>query len=101
MKRTADLLACALTALLAATAASAEITVGVGDDLPIGAPGVAADFYAAMQDVGLRENRIAVKWDRPGPTAIASDAGLERPSRRPAHGVSASSSRSTRCVRAL
>jgi hypothetical protein len=78
MKRTATLLACALTALLTATAASAEITVGVSDDLPIAAPGVAADFYAAMQDVGLRENRIAVKWDPAQPTAIASDAGLER-----------------------
>jgi hypothetical protein len=78
IKRTTALLACVLTALVTATAASAEITVGVSDDLPIAAPGVAAEFYAAMRDVGLRENRIAVKWDPVQPTAIANDAGIER-----------------------
>jgi hypothetical protein len=78
IKRTTALLACVLTALVTATAASAEITVGVSDDLPIAAPGVAAEFYAAMRDVGLRENRIAVKWDPAQPTAVANDAGIER-----------------------
>ncbi|HKH31691.1 MAG TPA: hypothetical protein VKA45_11600 [Gaiellaceae bacterium] len=78
MKKTTALLACALAALLTATAASAEIAVGVSDDLPIAAPAVAADFYAAMQDVGLRENRIAVKWDSNAPTAVPNEAGIER-----------------------
>ena len=77
MKKTTALLACALAALLTATAASADIAVGVSDDLPIAAPAVAADFYSAMQDVGLRENRIAVKWDSNAPTAIPNEAGIE------------------------
>jgi hypothetical protein len=78
MKKTTALLACALAALLGATAAGADIAVGVSDDLPIAAPAVAADFYAAMQDIGLRENRIAVKWDSNAPTAIPNEAGIER-----------------------
>jgi hypothetical protein len=78
MTKTTALLACALVALLTAATASAEITVGVSDDLPIAAPAVAADFYAAMQDVGLRENRIAVKWDAAQPNTVPNEAGIDR-----------------------
>src|SRR5215210_3198966 len=77
-KKTTALLACMLAALLAAAPASAEIAVGVSDDLPIGAADNGAAFYTAMQDIGLRENRIAVKWDSNQPTAIANEAGIER-----------------------
>jgi hypothetical protein len=78
VKKTTALLACALAALLAAATASADIAVGVSDDLPIAAPAVAADFYTSMRDIGLRENRIAVKWDPNRPTGIANEAGLDR-----------------------
>jgi hypothetical protein len=78
MKKTTALLSCAFVALLTAATASAEIAVGVSDDLPIAAPAVAADFYAAMQDVGLRENRIAVKWDAAQPNTIPNEAGIDR-----------------------
>jgi hypothetical protein len=78
MKTTTALLACALAALVTATAAGAEITVGVSDDLPIAAADSAAFFYSSMQDIGLRENRIAVKWDPTAPTAIPNEAGIER-----------------------
>src|ERR671939_2145642 len=77
-KKTTALLACALAALLATASASAEIAVGVSDDLPIGAADGGAAFYTAMQDIGLRENRIAVKWDPNQPTGIANAPGLDR-----------------------
>jgi len=77
-KKTTALLACALAALLATATASAEIAVGVSDDLPIGASDGGAAFYTAMQDIGLRENRIAVKWDSNQPTAIGNEAGIGR-----------------------
>jgi hypothetical protein len=77
-KITAALVACALAALLSAASAGADIIVGVSDDLPTGANDGGASFYAAMQDIGLRENRIAVKWDSNAPTTIPQEAGLER-----------------------
>jgi hypothetical protein len=72
------LFACALAALAAAVPAHAQIAVGVSDDLPIGAIDGGASFYAAMQDAGLSENRIAVKWDPDAPGAVAHEAGIER-----------------------
>ena len=69
-RRRSAMLACALAALAAAAPARREIAVGVSDDLPIGAADGGAAFYAAMQDAGLRENRIAVKWDPSAPGAI-------------------------------
>jgi hypothetical protein len=71
-------LACALAALAAAAPGSAQIAVGVSDDLPMGAADGGASFYAAMQDAGMRENRIAVKWDPNAPGAIGNEAGIER-----------------------
>jgi hypothetical protein len=76
-KTTISLFACVLAALVAVSGAAA-ITVGVSDDLPIGAPDGGASFYAAMQEVGLGENRIAVKWDSNTPTSIPNEAGLAR-----------------------
>jgi hypothetical protein len=76
--KTKALLACLLAALLTAAPAAAEIAVGVSDDLPIGADDGGAAFYAAMQDIGLRENRIAVKWEPNAPTAISNEAGIAR-----------------------
>lgn len=77
-KPTIATLACALAALVIAAPGAAQIAVGVSDDLPIGADDGGTAFYTAMQDVGLRENRIAVKWDPNAPSAIAHEFGLDR-----------------------
>jgi hypothetical protein len=60
----------ALAALTVAPAATAEIRVGVADDHPKGSPEIATQFYDAMKDVGLTENRITLLWDSTHPTAI-------------------------------
>jgi hypothetical protein len=77
-KKPTAIVACALAALFLTATAAAEITVGVSDDTPIVAGDGGASFYAAMQDVGLRENRVAVKWDVNAPAAIPNEAGIER-----------------------
>jgi hypothetical protein len=76
--KTTAVLVGALAALLIAAPASAEIAVGVSDDLPMGAGDGGAAFYDSMQDIGMRENRIAVRWDASAPSAIPHEAGLER-----------------------
>jgi hypothetical protein len=63
-------LACALAALFFATAAAADIRVGVADDHPEASPEVATRFYDTMQEIGLNENRVTVTWDSANPTAI-------------------------------
>ena len=78
MTRSIARFACALAALILAAPAAADIVVGVSDDLPTGADDGGAAFYASMQDIGLRENRIAVRWDSNAPNAIANEGGLER-----------------------
>jgi hypothetical protein len=75
---TTALLACVLAALVTATPAAPEISVGVSDDLPIGQDDGGAAFYTTMRDIGLRENRIAVRWDPAAPAAIPNEAGIER-----------------------
>ena len=77
-KPTIATFACALAALTIAAPGAAQIAVGVSDDVPIGADDGGKAFYATMQDVGLRENRIAVKWDSNAPSAIAHELGLDR-----------------------
>ena len=77
-KTTIAMLACALAALVTAAPGAAQIAVGVSDDFPIGAPDSGAAFFALMQEAGLRENRIAVRWDSAAPTAIPNEAGIER-----------------------
>jgi hypothetical protein len=63
-------LACAAVALVWAPAGGADIRVGVADDHPKTSPAIAQQFYDAMNDVGLTENRIAVLWDSTNPTTI-------------------------------
>jgi hypothetical protein len=82
------MLACALAALIAAAPGAAEIAVGVSDDSPIVAGDGGTAFYTSMQEAGLRENRIAVRWDPAAPTAIPNEAGIERAvEQAQAHGV--------------
>ena len=62
--------ACAAVALALAPAAVADIKVGVADDLPKTSPEIAEQFFNAMNDVGLTENRITILWDSTSPTTI-------------------------------
>jgi hypothetical protein len=65
------ILACAAAGLaLAPAAPAADLKVGVADDHPKTSPGIAAQFYGAMNDIGLTENRITVLWDSTHPTTI-------------------------------
>ena len=63
-------IACACAALVFASAGSADLRIGVADDQPKSSPGIAQQFYDAMDDVGLTENRIVVLWNSAAPTAI-------------------------------
>jgi hypothetical protein len=70
------MLACVLGALLVAPAAAADIRVGAADDHPKASPEIAGEFYEAMKDVGLTENRITLLWDSAHPTTIESQDNL-------------------------
>ncbi len=63
-------LACACAALVFAPAAGADLMVGVADDQPKTSPAIAEQFYDAMNDVGLTEDRITILWDSRAPTTI-------------------------------
>jgi hypothetical protein len=63
-------LSCAISALVLAPAAGADLSVGVADDHPKESPAVAELFYDTMKDVGLKENRITILWDASRPTTI-------------------------------
>ena len=45
----------------------ADLMVGVADDQPKTSPAIAEQFYDAMNDVGLTENRITILWDSDAP----------------------------------
>src|SRR5215471_2570064 len=69
MKSAASLaLACACLAL--AGPAHAGIGVGVADNTLLGSPDGGAAYLAVMNDIGLRELRLPVRWDPNRPTRI-------------------------------
>jgi hypothetical protein len=63
-------LACACLAF--AGPAQAAIGVGVADDTLLGNPDGGAAFLGVMNDIGLRELRIPVRWDSRRPTMVES-----------------------------
>jgi hypothetical protein len=69
-------LTCAAIGLALAPAASADIRVGVADDHAKSSPEIVQQFYDAMNDVGLTENRITVLWDSAAPTTIPEFGGV-------------------------
>lgn len=82
--------ACVASALILAPGAVAAGTlrVGVADDHPKTSPEIAGQFYDAMNDVGLTENRITVLWDSANPTAIPDEQQIgEAIAAATAHGV--------------
>jgi hypothetical protein len=71
------LLLCACAALACATAGAARagLDVGVTEDAgKTGDGGVS--FFAALNDVGLKVNRVSVNWDPASPTTIPGEAEL-------------------------
>jgi hypothetical protein len=77
MKRLAVTFALACTCLALAGPAQAGVSVGVADDRPLGMPDGGAAFFALMNDVGLREVRLTVRWDPAHPETIEHQAQIE------------------------
>jgi hypothetical protein len=77
MKRLALTSALACSAFALAGPAQAALSVGVADDRPLGQPDSGAAYFALMNDVGLREVRLSVKWDATQPTTIENQAQIE------------------------
>jgi hypothetical protein len=77
MKRLAVTFALACAGLALATPAQAALTVGVADDHPVGTPDNGAAFFALMNDVGLSEVRLSVRWDATQPATIVNRTQIE------------------------
>ena len=77
MTRTRGLLlcACAVLACAAAGAARAGLDVGVTEDAGKTGDG-GASFFATLNDVGLKVNRVSINWDAANPTTIAGQAEI-------------------------
>ena len=71
------LLACALLALLGAGAGAARAALEVGVTEDAGKTGDnGAAFFATLDDVGLKVNRVSVNWDPANPTTIPGQAEI-------------------------
>src|SRR6266508_4832456 len=77
MKRLALTFALACACLALAGPAQAGVSVGVADDRPLGTPDGGAAFFALMNDVGLREVRLSVRWEPTQPTTIENQMQIE------------------------
>jgi len=78
MKRTLTALACLAAALVATSAASADLTVGVADDGGKLMSDGGVWFLGQMREAGLQENRITLGWDPDRPTTIVDKEQLDR-----------------------
>ena len=67
-----------VAALALAAQASAGTVFGVADDTPKLAPDGGAKFFATLEDIGMREDRVTVQWDADHPDAIPDRDGLAR-----------------------
>ena len=69
------LCACALAAAVVTGPARAALEVGVTEDA--GKSGDAgASVFAALDDVGLKVNRVSINWDASNPTAIPGEGDI-------------------------
>jgi hypothetical protein len=71
-----SLLVCALLACVAAGAARAALEVGVTEDAGKTGGDNGAAFFATLDDVGLKVNRVSVNWDPANPTTIPGQADI-------------------------
>jgi hypothetical protein len=78
MKKLTAVLAavCALGAV--ASSASAGVSFGVSDDAGKYAKNGGYSFLAMLNDVGLTENRVTVRWDATQPTTIVDRPFLNK-----------------------
>lgn len=77
MKKLTAVLAGALCALAVAGGAGAAI-IGVNEDAPAFATDGGASFYSDLQDVGMTQNVVSVKWDPDNPTTIPNQDRLQQ-----------------------
>jgi hypothetical protein len=66
---------CAVLACAAAGAARAGLDVGVTEDAGKTGDG-GASFFATLNDVGLKVNRVSINWDAANPTTIGAQAEI-------------------------
>jgi hypothetical protein len=78
LKHTLAVLASLLAALISASVAFADLTVGAADDGGKLAEDGGAWFVAQMREARLQENRITVGWDPDHPTTIPQKEQLDR-----------------------
>ena len=77
MTRIRGLLLCACVALACAGAGAARAALDVGVTEDAGKTGDGGvSFFATLNDVGLKVNRVSVNWDAANPTTIAGEAEL-------------------------
>src|SRR2546428_8869540 len=77
MKRLAVTFALACAGLTVAGPAHAGLKVGVVDDRALGLPDGGAAFFALMDDAGLTELWMDMKWDPAAPTTIENQGQFE------------------------
>jgi hypothetical protein len=70
------LFACALLACVVAGTARAALQVGVTEDAGKTGGDNGATFFATLDDVGLKVNRVSVNWDPANPTTIPGQADI-------------------------
>ena len=76
MTRIRGLLLCACAALACAGAGAARAGLDVGVTEDAGKTDGGAAFFATLNDVGLKVNRVSINWDAANPTTIAAQAEL-------------------------
>ncbi|HET7857415.1 MAG TPA: hypothetical protein VFL41_13240 [Gaiellaceae bacterium] len=70
----ATMFALAASSLALAAPARADLDAGAVDDRPLGTADGGAAFFALMNDVGLKEVRLTIRWDPDDPATIANEA---------------------------
>ena len=70
------LIASSLAALVLAGSASADVRIGVADDLGLNGD-TSTWFFDSLGELGMRENRISVPFDAAAPTTIQNQVGLD------------------------
>ena len=77
MKRLVIVFALACASLTLVGPARAGLSVGVADDRPVGSLDGGAAFLTLMNDVGLHEVRMSIRWDPTAPTTIENQGQVE------------------------
>jgi hypothetical protein len=68
--------ACALLAFAMTGVARAALEVGVTDDTGKSGGDAGASFFATLNDVGLKVNRVSINWNGASPTTIPGESDI-------------------------